>query len=258
MHSGQTYIVTGVSSGIGAATCHTLRSQGAKIIGIDRTDTDITDEFFNADLSDQDSIEDLVQRLPSGADGLANIAGVPPTLPPELVLKVNFIGLRHFTLGIVDKLADNASILNLASIAGYRWPEAMVRIRELLAMDFNSDLKAFSDSNNLEDFGKSYFLSKEALIVWTMQNRWTWRDRGIRINSVSPGPVDTQLLKDFVATVDPRVEEGMQIMDRPARPGDVAPVISFMLSAGSGWLRGVDVTADGGLSSHRLSIVHDF
>ena len=258
MHSGRTYIVTGVSSGIGAATCQTLRSEGAKIIGVDRTDSGIADEFFNADLSDQDSIEDLVQRLPSGADGLANIAGVPPTLSPELVLKVNFIGLRYFTLSIIDKLADNASIVNLASIAGYGWPEAMVRTRELLAMDFESDLKAFSDLNNLDDAGRSYFLSKEALIVWTMQNRWTWRDRGIRMNSVSPGPVDTQLLRDFVATVDQRVEESMRIMERPGRPDDIAPVVSFMLSAGSGWLRGVDVTADGGLSSHRLSIVHDF
>ena len=47
-----------------------------------------------------------------------NCAGLPPTAPANLVLKVNLVGLKHLTLGLVGKLADGASIVNLASLAG--------------------------------------------------------------------------------------------------------------------------------------------
>jgi hypothetical protein len=86
--------------------------------------------------------------------------------------------------------------------------------------------------------GRSYFFSKEALIVWTMQSRWTWRSRGIRMNAVSPGPVDTPILKDFIETLGARAEEDMNTMDRPGKPGDIAPVVAFLLSDSSVWIPG--------------------
>ena len=70
-----------------------------------------------------------------------------------------------------------------------------------------------------------------------MQNRWTWRDRGIRMNSVSPGPVDTPILPDFIETLGERAEEDMRVMDRPGCPSDIAPVVAFLLSDGAGWIR---------------------
>ncbi|WP_217284121.1 SDR family oxidoreductase [Brucella pituitosa] len=88
------------------------------------------------------------------------------------------------------------------------------------------------------------------MIVWTLQNRWTWRDRGIRINAVSPGPVETPILADFVKTLGARVEEDMRVMDRPGRPSDIAPVVAFLLSDGSRWIRGVNIPADGGMNSY--------
>jgi len=81
--------------------------------------------------------------------------------------------------------------------------------------------------------GRSYFFSKEALVAWTLQNRWTWRARGIRMNAVSPGPVDTPILQDFVATLGARAEEDMRVMDRPGTPADIAPVVAFLLSDAS-------------------------
>lgn len=105
---------------------------------------------------------------------------------------------------------------------------------------------------------RSYFFSKEALIVWTMQNRWTWRDRGIRMNTVSPGPVETPILKDFLETLGARAEEDMRIMDRPGRPGDIAPAIAFLLSDGAAWIRGTNIPVDGGMYSHVLCEMHGF
>ena len=115
MHDGKTYIVTGVASGIGAETCRLLKAQGATVIGVDRNETDTADEFFQADLSDPTSIDALSTKLPAGTNGLANIAGLPPTAPASLVMRVNLYGLQRLTNALVPKMADDASIVNLAS-----------------------------------------------------------------------------------------------------------------------------------------------
>jgi NAD(P)-dependent dehydrogenase (short-subunit alcohol dehydrogenase family) len=105
---------------------------------------------------------------------------------------------------------------------------------------------------------RSYFFSKEALIVWTMKNRWTWRARGIRMNAVSPGPVETPILKDFLETLGARAEEDMRTMDRPGRPDDIAPAVAFLLSDGSAWIRGTNIAVDGGMYSNVLCQQHGY
>jgi NAD(P)-dependent dehydrogenase (short-subunit alcohol dehydrogenase family) len=221
------------------------------VIGVDRNPSDEVDEFFKADLSDPALIDALVNELPGGANGLANIAGLPPTAPAEAVLKVNLRGLQMFTEKMVPKLADGASIVNLASMAGIGWPAAVDEIKEFESVPWD-DIGAFADEHGMDEGGRSYFFSKEALVVWTMQNRWTWRDRGIRMNAVSPGPVDTPILADFIETLGERAEEDMRVMDRPGHPTDVAPVVAFLLSDAAGWFRGNNLTPDGGMSSHIL------
>lgn len=260
MHDGKTYIVTGVASGIGAETCRLLKEQGATVIGIDRNETDTADQFFQADLSDPASIDELITNLPAGTNGLANIAGLPPTAPASLVMRVNLYGLQRLTNGLVPKMADDASIVNLASLAGFGWPNALEQSTAALALSMDDDVDDFCTSQGLDtdESGRSYFLSKEALIIWTMQNRWTWRDRGINMNCVSPGPVDTPILGDFIQTLGARAEEDMKVMDRPGTPQDLAPVVSFALSAHAKWFRGTNLTADGGMSSHILSNIHNF
>ncbi|MEX3010670.1 coniferyl-alcohol dehydrogenase [Hoeflea sp. TYP-13] len=258
MNDGQTIIVTGVASGIGARTVEVLKSQGAKVIGVDRNETDNCDTFFQADLSDPASISDLVAKLPAGADGLANVAGLPPTAPAEQVIKVNILGLREFTYALVPRLAAGASIVNLASLAGFGWPDAVDQAKATLELTLDGDIAGFCREHDLDaPGGRSYFLSKEALIIWTMQNRWTWRDRGIRMNSISPGPVDTPILPDFIETLGERAEEDMRVMDRPGTPEDIAPVAAFLLSRSSAWIRGVNIPADGGMSSHILCGMHE-
>ena len=258
MNSGKTYVVTGVASGIGAETSRVLRTKGAKVIGVDRTETDNADQFYKADLSDPSSIDGLIAALPEGLDGLANLAGLPPTAPAEKVLKVNILGLRRLTLGLIDKLADGASIANLASLAGFGWTEALDQVKATLALDLGDDIAGFSEKNDLDNGGRSYFLAKEALLVWTMQNRWSWRDRGINMNAISPGAVDTPILQDFLETLGARAEEDMRVLDRPAVPHDIAPVVAFALSDEAKWFRGANLTVDGGMYPHVMSNIHQF
>lgn len=248
--AGKTIIVTGAASGIGAASAAEIRRQGGRVIAVDLNEPGHdADEFFRCDLSDPGQIDSLVEKLPAGANGLCNIAGLPPTRPPEMVVKVNLVGLKRLTYKLVGKLADGASIVNLASLAGVEWPAHVATAREGNAIEDFDEIEPFCRQHKIEG-GRSYFFTKEALIIWTMQNRWTWRDRGIRMNAVSPGPVETPIFQDFLDTLGERAEEDMKIMDRPGVPGDVAPVVAFLLSDASAWIRGTNIPCDGGMYSH--------
>lgn len=125
MHTNKTFIVTGAASGIGAETTSYLQAQGAKVIGVDCNKAPNADSFFQVDMSDPASIETLVARLPDGINGLANIAGVPPTAPAPVVMKVNLVGLRYLSNALIPKMADAASIVNIASLVGFSWQKSL-------------------------------------------------------------------------------------------------------------------------------------
>lgn len=255
MHQNNTIVVTGAASGIGAATARLLAQQGATVICVDRNrPAEEVGEFIQADLSEQASIDHLIARLPRDIHGLANIAGLPPTRPAAEVLKVNLVGLKYLTTQLVPQLAEGAAIVNLASLAGIGWPQAVPAILASESLDFES-VSAFCTEHGIEG-ARSYFFSKEALIAWTLRNRWTWRARGIRMNCISPGPVDTPILSDFVQTLGARAEEDMRVMDRPGRPDDIAPVAAFLLSSASGWIRGANIPVDGGMHAQVLCDMH--
>lgn len=250
---GKTIVVTGCASGIGLETAKLVTRMGGRVLGVDVNDraSDVY-EYYYADLSNAASINDLVAALPKGIDGLANIAGLAPPVSASLVVKVNFVAIRMLTIGLIDKMNDGASIVNLASLAGERWQRSINKSKKLeaLLMDqVDEFLKRHEISN---DGAKSYFFSKEALIAWTMRNRWTWRDRGIRMNAVSPGPVDTGLLPDFLASVGDEGVSKMTTMDRTGSVEDVAPVVAFLLSDMTHWIRGANIPVCGGMLADML------
>ena len=246
----KTIVVTGAASGIGEECARLMKSRGAQIIGIDRNPTERNvDLFIRADLGDPASIAAAVKQIPHGLDALCNIAGLPPTCSAASVHRVNFTGLRELTEALISKMNDGASIVNLASLAGLGWPATLDQVKALIALrDFDQVEKLCGDQG-IDDV-RSYFLSKEALIVWTMQNRWTWRSRNIRMNAVSPGPVETAIHQDFLQTLGKRAEEDMRLLERVARPEDIAPVVAFLCSEQSAWIRGTNIPCDGGMLSH--------
>lgn len=258
MLTNKNIIVTGAASGIGAESAKEIKKHGATVIGIDLNQPQgSVDIFVRADLTDPESIEAAVNEIPDGIDAICNIAGLPPTKDRAMVLKANFLGLRHFTELMIKKLNNNASIVNMASLAGLEWTEAGDQIKALLSFRDFGGVEALCDEIGItNEGGRSYSFSKEALIVWTMMNRWTWRDRGIRINCISPGPVETPILPDFLETLGERAEEDSRVMDRPGRPQDVAPLVAFLCSEGSSWIRGANIPCDGGMYQHILCERH--
>lgn len=240
-------VVTGAASGIGAATAKLMHQQGWDVFVLDRNrPADTYSGYVHADLGDANSIRAAVAALPSGINALCNIAGLPPTAGARPTMRVNFFGLREFTESLVPKLADAASIVNVASLAGVGWPDNIARVKGALAVGSLSEADAYIASAGITD-EECYFFSKECLIVWTMKSWSRWRDRGIRMNSVSPGPVETPIAKDFLATLGERAAKDAERSERPAWPEDIAPVIAFLCRPESAWVRATNIQADWGL-----------
>ena len=245
-------LLTGASTGIGNATLQRLVAAGHEVVNLDIKDApDGAAEHHHCDLSDPASIESVVAGLDGTFDGLGNIAGVAGSMGAELVLRVNVYGLRHITetLLAAGKLNDGASIVNIASLAGMVWDRHRDRIAEL---DAAEDFAAGIGVAQSYDRGgpNAYTLSKEWVVSYTKQLAGQLVGRGIRVNSVSPGPVDTPLFPYFEQ--DAGVEQMAWLNEqvgRVATPEDQAEVVTWLLVGDSGWVNGVDLPVDGGLSA---------
>ena len=247
---GKKIIVTGAASGIGAETVKQLKALGASVIGMDRNEVSAdVDQFVAVDLSDPANIAKAVAALPQGIDGLCNVAGVPPTAGVVPVMKVNVLGLQALTEAVVGKMNDGGSIVNVTSLAGAGWADATEQVLGFQKTGNFDNVESVCEQLGVDD-QRSYFFSKEVIIVWTMQNRWTWRDRGIRMNCVSPGPVETPILADFLESLGERAKQNRLLMDRFGESTDIAPAIAFMCSDSSAWIRGSNIPCDGGMLAH--------
>lgn len=245
-------VITGVSSGIGAETARTLRSHGARVIGIDKNEPMLSvDEFYQADLSDENAIDTLVDKLPGGIDGLCNVAGVPGgVVSVDLLASVNYLGLRHLTQQLLPKMNAGGSVVNVSSILGYFWGERQEKHKALANITSFSGGASWLKENPVDEH-TCYQYFKEALIVWTaLQALPIFKRYQVRMNSVAPGPVMTPILDDFVAMVGKdQAQKDASRMVRPALADEVGDVISFMCADESRWICGANIPVDGGFAS---------
>ena len=247
-------VVTGVSSGIGAETARLLRAHGASVIGMDRIEPNLTlDGFIQADLGHPDSIDQAVQQLPDCIDGLCNIAGVPGTADPQLVARVNYLGLRHLSEAVLSRIREGGAIVNVSSVLGAEWPQRLQLHRTLGQVAGFAEGQAWLQANPVSD-QTCYQYFKEALIVWTQIQAQPWFMRtSVRMNSVAPGPVFTPILNEFVTMLGAeRAQADAHRMKRPAYADEIAPVIAFLCADESRWINGVNIPVDGGLASTYL------
>lgn len=258
-------VLTGAASGIGAATLRRLTDGGAEVITLDRVT--LPDALAGrsvlhlvTDLTDPGSIDGAVDAIDEhlagrvgGIDALCNVAGVPGTLPAATVLSVNFLGLRHLTESLAERLADGGSIVNVASIAGAGWPMHLAEVHRLVATASFADGLAWVADHPMDD-ARSYDFSKEVLLVWSMANCLRWWERGIRVNTVSPGPVETPILDAFRESMGhDRIGQAIRAVGRAGTPDDIAPAIVFLASRAAPWVNGTNLVADGGLLARSMS-----
>jgi NAD(P)-dependent dehydrogenase (short-subunit alcohol dehydrogenase family) len=250
----QRIVLTGAASGIGAATLRAFHEgvDEVEVITLDRAELpldlqSLSAQHITVDLRDPDSIDAGVAQIDGDIDALCNVAGVPGTADPAMVLAVNFLGLRHLTEALVDRIRDGGSIVNVASIAGAQWMTHLSDVRRLIATASFADGMDWVRDQPM-DGARAYNFSKEAVLVWTMANCLRWWDRQVRVNSVSPGPVETPILDDFRDSMGhDRIAAAVAAVGRAGQPEDVAPAITFLASRQAPWVNGVNIVTDGGL-----------
>lgn len=244
--------ITGGATGIGAETVSRLVERGDHVTAFDIAEPKGAQLWVKTDLSDPASIEAAIARADGPYDALINNAGLPPReKAEEMVLKVNYFGLKAFLDGMLNKLSEGASIVNVASRAGANWRENLSEVKALMALEPDS-LAEFIQARNI-DPARAYNLSKEAVIVMSMAETENMVSRRFRMNSVSPAAVSTGILKDFAAAFGEKMEKNVARVGRPGEPGEIADVIVFLASKESGWIKGQDLVVDGGMSAMALS-----
>ena len=249
---GKTIVITGISSGIGARVGELAQALGADIIGVDiNAPRRPLDDFIKADIGSPQGVADIVEKLPRRFDALCNVAGVSGMIGATKTLAINFYGLRELTEAVAPRLREGGAVVNLASIAGYGWRANLERAKAFVSAEGFPDLAKLIATHNIPD-DEAYPLSKELLLLWTMRaaHQPRFRDRGVRVNAVSPGPVATPILKEFRHIFgDPRVDNDIARVGRPGSAPDIAPTVLFLCSDAARWINGANLPVDGGLEA---------
>jgi len=255
------YIVTGAASGIGAATALQLRATGATVVTVDVADPPRADvRHVRCDLGDEQQISQAVEALRAMArvdgpyDGIAHVAGLPGTRAPRDILAVNFLAPRALVLGLSSNaLARDAGVVLVSSLAALRcaW-----EAQRLTAISDHADW-AEAMQQAMEpplDGATAYEVSKRLLNHWVPTAVAAFAPLGARVNTVSPGPVQTPMLRDFrISMGESRIDAAERLSGRHATAIEVAAAITFLLSPAASWINGIDLRVDGGLHALRES-----
>ena len=213
--AGRTAIVTGASSGIGAATARKLAEAGARVAGgarrVERVETEIA---LSLDVTDPDScaafVAEAVERLGGGVDVLFNNAGLALGRVPiwesteedeRAVIETNVSGLLRMTRLCLPHIRDGGHIVNMGSVAGRQaYPS-----------------------------GASYIAAKFAERGFTYALREDLLGRPIRVTTVDAGLVETEFsLVRFKGDAEQAkaVYAGLD----PVTPDEVADCVLFVLT----------------------------
>ena len=125
-------------------------------------------------------------------------------------------------------MPEGAAVAITASIAGGQWATHLTEISELIAVEGWDESLAWIDAHP-ELFEDAYSVSKEFMQVYTMMSSKDAQQRGHRINSVCPSPIDTPLLPDFRETMSEKtIDWCIEQSGRVAQPRDIALVLAFL------------------------------
>lgn len=247
------YVITGGTTGIGAAVRTTLQAQGHEVFNIDLKEGD-----FLADLSRnedrQNAVEAVKQRYPDGIDGLFCNAGVGPGAPPKLIFSLNFfagIAIAEGLRPLLRKKHGCCVMTSSNSITNHTvrcdWVDMMSNV-----MDEERILEMAEDIPR--QLGPSaYSSSKHALARWVRRVSPAWAVDGLRINAVAPGNTTTPMTQGMTeAQMDAAL-----LIPIPTRYGrkefldaqEIANGMIFLSSPLASGINGIILFVDGGIDA---------
>jgi 3alpha(or 20beta)-hydroxysteroid dehydrogenase len=244
---GKVALITGGARGQGAATARRFVAEGARVVITDVIDDEgkqLADElgdtaqFHHLDVSEEDEWAALLRDIGT-VTVLVNNAGIlhfAPLLDTKLadyerVIRVNqigaFLGMRAVVPGMIA--AGGGSIINTSSIEGLAAAPTLV----------------------------AYTASKFAIRGMTKVAALEFGSKGIRVNSVHPGMIDTQMLPTALGGINvdlSRVGKKLPLR-RVGQAEEIANLVVFLASDESSYCTGAEFVADGGATaSHALSV----
>ncbi|MFT9030510.1 3-oxoacyl-ACP reductase [Leuconostoc pseudomesenteroides] len=237
-YTNKNILITGAASGIGFSQMMSYLANGANVFAIDQQVIDIQHErltTYQLDISHHDALIDLLTAITEKAsiDVLVNTAGILDDYQPSLeinlenwqqILDVNVTPMFITTNAVLPGMIARGSghILNMASIAG------------------------FSAGGG----GAAYTTSKHAIIGYTKQLAFDYAKKGIHVNAIAPGAINTPMnAADFAGdgVMAKQVAEQTPAK-RWATPQEVADLTLFLTSPQADYINGAVVPIDGGWS----------
>jgi NAD(P)-dependent dehydrogenase (short-subunit alcohol dehydrogenase family) len=232
---------------MGAATVDRLLTAGCDVYILDvAKPADGPATFIPCDLADPVAIDTAIEALPARLDALVNVAGIPGPEPAEQVVRVNFLGLRKLTEALLPRINDGGSVVIVASVAGRDWMRRHDVVTGLLdTPDFDAGV-AWCRTNADRWNRDPYTFSKQCAVAYTPRAAGRERNRGVRVNCVNPGAVETQLTPSFRDQIGHEQYDWTLAQVPHAEPWRIAEVIEYFAIGNCSWINGVEVPVDGG------------
>lgn len=236
---GKVVVVTGAAGAIGSAAVQVLKREGACVVGVDLRDADgtVADVFLTCDLSDETQVSQLydeVFRRFGRIDALFNNAGVA-------------LAADTSVLGEELEVFDRTLRLNVGSVllcCKYGIPRLLASGGGAVVNTASLVATMGSATSQI-----AYTASKGAVVAMSREIAVEFARQGIRVNTLSPGPVQSPLL-DALFSPDQISRRMVHVpAGRFGRVEEMAEAALFLLSDAAGYVNGIDLVVDGGIAA---------
>ena len=240
-----TVAVTGSASGLGAALRARLEAAGTDVIGVDLRDQEITADLSTAEgrTAAVDAVHEACGGTLSGAVACAGLG--PQVSPARLIAAVNYFGALAFIDGVGPMIASGGAAVVVGSNSATMTPQDEDGLVDLMMS--GSEDRALDVADGLHG-AIVYGMSKLAVARAVRHRVGDWGSRGVRLNAIAPGPIDTPLLQGGLddPELGPLIEALPVPLDRRASADEIAAVAQFLLSEDAAYVHGSIVFCDGG------------
>ncbi len=245
-------VVTGAARGMGRACVDRLRNDADTLVAVDLEAPGIEGTVGIAcDVSDPAAVKHLADavRALGPLRSLVHAAGISPTMADaRRVFEVDLVGTQLLLDAFEPLVEDGSSAVCFASSSAYQIvlmgpdPDLDALVEDPLAPDVLDRVAA-----RFDDSGLAYAWAKRGVIRAAARAAVTWGRRGGRVNSVSPGLIDTGMgRQEFDAQPIMQVMLDNTPAGRLGRAEEIAAVVAFLTSDVASFVSGIDVLVDGG------------